>query len=142
MDEVKRPVGRPSVYTSEMSEIATSIMSQGGSKTEVAAEIGIDRTTLYDWCDPKNESYIPEFSNAIKRGQALAEAWWEKMGRTAAFGGIDKFSAPAWIFTMKNRFRENYADDQNINVGGQNGKNPVETVHSVVFVDPPKQIDG
>jgi len=96
-----------SKYNPEYCEIATKVLADGESLAAVAAEIGICRATLYNWRDTH-----PEFSLALRIGLQKAQRDWEKLGKQGIKGELDKFSAPAWIFTMKNRFRDDYAEDK------------------------------
>lgn len=90
-------MARPTKYDPAMCVQAIELMREGASITEVAAELGIAKSTLYEW----RES-ISEFSDAIKRGEDLSAAWWEREGRTSL---RDKdFSYTGWYMNMKNRF--------------------------------------
>ncbi len=80
-----------------MLETTIALMSQGASKVEVAAELGITRDTLYEWVG-SNE----EFSDTIKMGETLSQAWWEKKARLSLDGG--QFNTALWFINMKNRF--------------------------------------
>ncbi len=90
-------MARPSKYKSSFCRQVVNLMKEGASKTEVAAELDINRDTLYLWCKK-----YPEFSDAIKRGEGLSQAWWERQGRTSL---RDKeFNYTGWYMNMKNRF--------------------------------------
>lgn len=95
--------GRPTEYRPEMCVKAVDLMRDGASKTEVAAELGVCKQTLYEWIKKH-----PEFDDAIKKGTDLCESWWERQGRIAL--REEKFSATLWYMNMKNRFR--WADKQ------------------------------
>lgn len=97
--------GRPTKYKPEFCETVVSIGKEGGSKAEMACAIGVMRNTMGDW-----EKDHPEFSNAVKLAVEESQAWWEKKGRSATFGGYEGFNASAFIFQMKNRFRDDYRD--------------------------------
>src|SRR4051812_40730282 len=101
----KRKPGRPTKYDSGMCDRVVALGRNGKSKAQIAAALGITRETVDCWISEK-----PEFSDAIKQARALALAWWEDKGQA----GIDNksFNATAFIFQMKNRFREDYADRQ------------------------------
>lgn len=109
-----------------------SFMEEGASLKEIYALLGITKDTHYSLMQN-----FPEYSDAIKRGKALSEAWWERQGRT----NLDnpKFSATLWYMNMKNRF--NWTDkqevDHNINV-------PVSiTINQedkVIKLEPPKEL--
>ena len=92
------PGGRPTKYKKEMCEEATKFMSQGFSKAEAAAHLGITRETLNQW-----EKGKAEFSDAIKEGENQSALWWAKMGMAGMTGKVPGFNAAIWIFNMKNR---------------------------------------
>lgn len=94
-------------YRPEYCEIAANILAEGKSYAAVCAALDICRATLYNWRDDN-----PDFAKALNRGLQKAQAHWENIGKAGVTGEIDKFSATPWIFTMKNRFREDYAEDK------------------------------
>lgn len=97
-------------YTSEHCETAIKILANGESIAAVCAEIGIARSTFYEWKDSH-----PEFNKAVSIGLQKSQRDWEKLGRSGISGEIDKFSPSPWIFTMKNRFREDYQEEKQDN---------------------------
>lgn len=99
------PAGRPTKYDPAMCEKVIECGKEGGTLAEMADAIDIDRSTVNEWI-----AKHPEFSRAIKRGLDHAQAWWEKNGRLATFGGKDGFNATSFIFNMKNRFPEDWKD--------------------------------
>jgi len=103
-------VGRPTKYKSEMCDQVIALMSEGASLVEVAAEIGVCRETIWDWTNEESERFIEEFSNTIKKGIRLSEAWWERKGRTSLEN--KEFSYTGWYMNMKNRF--GWSDKQEI----------------------------
>ena len=116
-------IGRPSEYKQEFIQIALDLMEQGASIVEVCAEIGIDRVTLYDWINIESDRYKPEFSNTIKLGKQRCQAWWEKKGRDYLIEESEmnvqtgtskskRLNTTAWIFNMKNRFKDDWSDTQ------------------------------
>ena len=90
------PPGRPCKYEPEMDKIVIDLMSQGASKIEVAATLGISKSTLYEWLEK-----VPGFSAVIERGEMLSQQWWEREGRLSL---RDKeFNGSLWYMNMKNR---------------------------------------
>ena len=78
------------------------LYEQGASDVEVKAYIynqtGTFSNSLWNrWL--KDE---PEFSQTIKMGKILSEAWWAKSGRTNLEN--KDFSYTGWYMNMKNRF--------------------------------------
>lgn len=110
------PAGRPTKYDPAMCEAVIECGGQGMTLAEMAHELGISRDTLNEWRDSR-----PEFSAAVKDGLGAAQAWWEKQGRIATFGGIEGYNATSYIFQMKNRFSEDWRDKQDRELTGPNG---------------------
>lgn len=105
------PGGRPPITPSDFpNDWETSIIeqySEGASDIEIyAGYLGICHETFTRLI--KEE---PTFSETIKRGRELSNAWWVKSGRTNL---KDKdFNYTGWYMNMKNRF--GWADKQDIN---------------------------
>lgn len=111
--------GRPSLYDPEFCDLVLDLGAEGKSKAQIAARLGINRDTLNEWTKKH-----PEFSVAVKNAQELALAWWEDAGQVNM--ARQGFNATAYIFQMKNRFREDYRDVTNLEHTGKDG-GPIET---------------
>ncbi len=96
-----------SEYKPEYCEIAVKVLAGGESYAAVCAEIGVCRKTLYNWRDAHEE-----FANALNFGLQKCQREWESLGKNGITGELEKFSASPWIFTMKNRFRDDYKEDK------------------------------
>ena len=94
-------------YKKSHCETALNVLSKGKSLAAVCAALDICRQTLINW-----RNTFPEFDEAVKRGLQKAQSKWEDIGESGIVGEHEKFSAPAWIFSMKNRFREDYKEDK------------------------------
>ena len=93
-----------------MCEIVVELMKEGASQEEVMGSLDISKDTYYRW---KEEN--KEFSDAIKRGVRLSQAWWEKEGRISLRDR--EFNYTGWYMNMKNRFK--WADKQEVKNSGQ-----------------------
>jgi len=102
----KNPVGRKKEDISSLPEDWYSqileLYKDGASDVEVKALIyqwrGSFSNDLWErWM--KEEA---EFSETIKAGKLLSEAWWHKSGRTSLQN--KDFSFTGWYMNMKNRF--------------------------------------
>lgn len=100
-------MGRPAKYKPEHCIKAEEVLANGESLAAICAELDITRTTLYDWRDT-----YPEFKYAIERGLQKAQRFWEQLGVDGVKGNYEKFGSAPWIFTMKNRFRDDYKEDK------------------------------
>jgi hypothetical protein len=103
-------MARPTKYKSEYCEKVIELMAEGASKTEVCAEIGICYDTFLDW-----QKANKEFSESVKRGDKLSEAWWLKSGRLNLEN--NKFSYTGWYMNMKNR--HGWKDKQEVEQSGE-----------------------
>lgn len=93
-------------YTDEMGKKALELFADGDSICSICCDIGISRETYYRWRDDKTHP----FSEIAKEGEQLTQAFWEKQGKKAIFGGVDKFAGSTYQFVMRNRFRNEYSD--------------------------------
>jgi transposase len=110
------PAGRPTKYDPALCERVIECGAEGMGKLETCAEIGIHYETFEAW-----QEKHPEFSEAVKASQALSQAWWEKNGRIATFGGCPNFNATSYIFQMKNRFSKDWRDKRDIDHSSADG---------------------
>lgn len=110
-----RKPGRPTKYEPTMCEQAITLGAEGKSKTQIARTLGISRDSMHEYTKVHSE-----FSDALKRASDLAQAWWEDEGQAGLRLGKD-FNATAFIFQMKNRFRDDYRDKQEIEHEGKPG---------------------
>jgi hypothetical protein len=111
---VAHPGGRPSKYSPAYCDEVISFLSDGHSVTAFAGHIGVARSTVFKWADE-----IPEFSDALKVGQAKATALWETvLLKVAKEGGGN---ATAAIFGLKNRAHEDWADKITTEHTGKDG---------------------
>ena len=94
----------PTKYRESFNETAIELMSEGASKTEICAELEICWDTMIDWCNRESPRFKEKFSESIKKGELLSQAWWEREGRTNL---KDRdFNYTGWFMNMKNRFRK------------------------------------
>lgn len=114
------PAGRPSKYSSAYCNEVIECLGQGHSVTAFAGQIGVARSTVFKWAEE-----IPEFSDALKVGQAKAVAFWEKILVEVAKSG--KGNATAVIFGLKNRAGDDWADKVVNEHSGPDG-GPIQSV--------------
>lgn len=99
-EKTEKNVGRPSLYKPEYCQAIIKHMEKGYSFESFAAVIKVNRDTLYEW-----QKVHAEFSDAIKLAFDECQLFWEKKGMEGTFGELEGFSAAAYIFNMKNRFK-------------------------------------
>lgn len=103
-------MARPTKYDPVMCEVVVDLMRDGASRVEVCAELDICYDTFLAW-----QAEHQEFSESVKRGVDLCQAWWEREGRTNL---KDKdFSYTGWYMNMKNRFA--WADRNEVKHSGE-----------------------
>lgn len=97
MAKIGRPLKTTNDLPSNWQQTVIDMMAQGASKVEVKAELDISNDLFERWV--KEE---PVFSDTIKKGQVLSNAWWEKKARTNLEN--NQFNSTLWYMNMKNRF--------------------------------------
>ena len=105
------PAGRPTEYKPEYCQQLIDHMAEGFSFESFAGLLGVSKQTIYNWLE-----HFPEFVDAKKAGFEASRLTWEKIGKKIADEGSG--NATAFIFNMKNRFREDWNDKQQIEHSG------------------------
>ncbi len=103
------PAGRPSSYDPAYCERVVEIMAQGFSLTAAMGELGFHRDTGYEW-----QSQHPEFSDAVKEGQAKRQLFLERRLMGAEIGAVVTSS----IFALKNTGTGDWRDKQEHELSG------------------------
>ncbi len=112
------PGGRPSKYSDAYCNEVIACLAEGHSVTAFAGRIGVARSSVFKWA-----AEIPEFSDALKVGQAKATEFWEAiLVKIAKDGGGN---ATAAIFGLKNRASDDWSDKTVQELTGKGG-GPIE----------------
>jgi transposase len=90
--------GRHTKYRPEFCEVAISLMRNGAAIVEVAYELNVAKSTIFDWI-----KIHPEFAAAIQEGKDFSEGWWCKEGRLNIHN--KEFNSTLFYMNMKNRFK-------------------------------------
>jgi hypothetical protein len=123
-------VGRPTDYKPEYCELLIEHMSKGLSFEAFGGIVRKSKQTLYDWLQAN-----PEFLDAKMTGTELSRLFWEKLGTDhvlnisessrSADGSTSSMSkslnASIWIFNMKNRFKDEWREKQELDVSSDKG---------------------
>lgn len=133
-------MGRPSKYRDEMCQEVIEMGKLGKTLVQMACALDIDRVTLHAWRQEK-----ANFSYAIDVALQHAQAWWEEKGQEATFGEIPGFSAPAYNYQMKNRFKaDRFRDDWSDRVEQDHttGGKPIGMIERVIINAPTTDQDA
>ncbi len=104
----KGPGGRPSLYKPEYCDRVIELGREGMSVVEMAAEIGVARSTLEEAWPAAHE----EFSEAFARARELSQAWWERQGRVGLTA--ERFNAQVYSRSMAARFPKDWRESKNV----------------------------
>lgn len=110
-------MARPSAYDPAYCEQVIELGKQGMSVVEMAAHIGVGRTTLErDW-----PSAHPEFSQALTHARECSQAWWESMGRVNLLmpPQSGSFNASVWSRSMAARFPNDWREKTEQKIEGE-----------------------
>lgn len=100
------PAGRPSLYKPEYCDKVLELGAQGYSVVEMAAAIGVSRSTIEEHWPAAHE----EFSEAFARAREVSQAWWEEQGRKSLHA--DKFQAQLYSRSMAARFPKDWRESK------------------------------
>lgn len=119
MESTKNKTGRHKETIESLPEkwydIVLSMYKEGASDVEVKAWIHEQRGSFSNDLWERWLKEEEEFSETIKMGKLLSEAWWHKEGRTSL---RDKeFNYTGWYMNMKNRF--GWMDKQDLTTNGK-----------------------
>lgn len=123
------PVGRPPKYDPDFHPQNFITLSKKGKHLfQIAAEWDISRETLYAW-----QRDHKEFSDSVKRGNQLCEAWYMAVGQAGMIGGkVDgkPINLGFYVWLTKNKFK--WADRQEIK------QEPTQTpdASKFIFIEP------
>jgi transposase len=109
--EAVMPAGRPTKYKPEFCDAVIKAGEEGDTLVGMAEACDVSRETINEWM-----KIHPQFSDAVKLGLQKSQFWWEKKGRLATFGEVPGFNATSYIFQMKNRFKEDWREKQDVDV--------------------------
>jgi hypothetical protein len=123
--------GRPTKYEPRFCEEVESLMRLGYSKTAAAGAIGVSRDTLLEWAKE-----IPEFSGAVKRGEAARTHKLE----TDLLLAPDGPNVTSRIFALKNAAPEEWKDKREVDNTSSDGSMTPQVVERVIVY--PKGKDG
>jgi hypothetical protein len=122
--------GRPTTYKDRFCDLLIDHMTKGYSFESFAAITDTCKDTLYEWV-----KVHPEFSDAKKRATDKSRLFWEKVGienivnietmekdESGSFTAVKKsLNSAAWIFNMKNRFKDDWKDKHETELSGNVG---------------------
>lgn len=118
--EIKRR-GRPRVETylnPEWYNIIIESGREGKHITDYLIKLGISWDTHYELLK-RNTKY----SEAFKEYNKLCEQWWyEKAHEAIASNQSNKFNQRLWLQIVKNKFKDNWRDEKQIDVTTQGDK--------------------
>lgn len=117
------PAGRPTDYRPEFCELLIDHMAKGLSFESFAGLVGVSKQTIYDWVKAN-----PEFLDSKNIGTEKARLWWESKATDYLLNTEEttrdsegnqqvrktSLNSTVWIFNMKNRFKDEWRDKQEI----------------------------
>jgi transposase len=130
--EMKRPVGRPSMYDPAYCEQVIELGKIGKSTEAIGAILGVGTKTLYNWRDQ-----FPEFLHALELAKEFELQWWEDIAQTHMIENkeSDKINATIWSRSMAARFPKKYRESVKQEISGVDGA-PLLSGIQVTFVKP------
>lgn len=149
--------GRPTDYRPEYCDALIAHMEKGYSYESFAGTLRVSKQTLYDW-----EKANAEFLDAKLTGVELSRLFWEGLAINHMTGKVSKqdvemirsaiedngnhgpvnikieggyFNNQLWQFNMKNRFKAEWRDKQELEHSGPDGKPLQQTPVTIIIPD-------
>jgi transposase len=128
--QVKRPVGRPSLYDPAYCEQVIELGKLGKSVEQIASHLGMSLRVFYDW----KEKY-PEFLQALDDAKQYEQYWWEEQAQAYLIENkdSDKINTSLWSRSMAARFPKKYRESTKTEITGADGA-PLISGIQVTFV--------
>lgn len=114
METEKKRLGRPTKYKPEYCERIIALGKEGYSYAEIAADLEVDKASLYDWAAAHED-----FSTALRAAKTFEQAWFEREARSNMKNR--DFNANLWYRSAASRFREDYTERRVSEVSGPAG---------------------
>lgn len=105
------PTKNPEDVNPNWQEAMKVAYSEGKSDTWVRARVlnAISRDLWYRWMEEDKD-----FSDSVKQGRELSQAWWEDVSVDHAVGSNTDANATSLIFNMSNRFKDDWKQRQSV----------------------------
>jgi hypothetical protein len=134
MDNNKRPVGRPRLEETMNPEWYNIIIEAGRDGkhiTQFLIELGISWEGHGNLLK-RNKKY----NEAFNEYQKLCEQWWfERAHESIASGESNKFNQRLWTIIMKNKFKNNWQDEKQVDITSKGDKlNPSENTIQIEII--------
>jgi transposase len=113
MEDVKRPVGKPTDYKPEYCQELIDYMAQGYGYLAFAGKIGVSIQTMYDW-EKAHDEYLEAKERAFEANRRV----WDEAATDAALGRKTGINPTIMIFNLKNRFPKEWRDRRELDLAG------------------------
>jgi len=100
-----------STYKEEYKTLIVDLLKQGKTLTAFRVKYGIPPTTLYQWREQH-----PDFDAACIQAIEASRSFWEDVLENGVLDGERKLNHQSLQFLLKNRYRKEYGDKQQIDV--------------------------
>lgn len=121
------PLGRPTVMTPEIIDKLEEAFIMGSSDLEACLTAGIGKTTLYEY-----QKLNPDFA---ERKELLKNSPTLRARRTIAHQ-LEEGDVATAKWYLERKKKDEFSTSADLNLGGQNGENPIITRIERVIIDP------
>jgi transposase len=130
--QLKRPVGRPSLYDPSFCDEVVELGRKGKSVEQIASILNVSLRTMYSWRDAHEE-----FLHALDDAKTYEQAWWEEQAAAYMVENkeSDRLNSTLWSRSMAARFPKKYRESTKQEITGADGA-PLLTGIQVTFVKP------